>query len=827
MKKIAIALVCFLMNAASIFCIKGYAGATIFLSNYESTIPIFLIWSQDSQTTNLFFQVLGGPVGGPLIPLNPINSTNTVFNRHTDKSAPGYFDGGIGIVPGVAGGAEAEFFVRAWIGLPGSTFEDATIKGETAHWIQTTGSGDPLAEPPLPLTGPPLNVPATIPYSGNNHYLFSTATSPNGNISVDPQPGIAGFAKGTQITVTAQASSNYFFAGWKGISDTNNVLSIVIEKDIYLEAIFRPIWTLTVTATEGGSVTVDPKQTEYRDQQWVQIKAQPIPGYTFKNWSGDAFAKYASEYFEPTIRFLISSNMNLVAHFSPSPPVITVQPTRQTVTEGAMAIFTIQATGTNLTYQWYRNKIAIPDATNSIYSLITTRADGGTFYSCSVSNLYARANSVEAYLSVVPIYINIHISHFQVTPNNPRLGDTIVINPWIYITPSSMINATTYQWYKDNISIPGATNLVYSIANASTNANGKYYLKASLNSVSTLSPNFYLSIPEPLVPSFYSHPKNQTIKLGQDVTFSAEVYWEPYYYNQTSFSWFYNGVEIAGATNKMLKLVNVTTNDSGSYVCRATNPMGLKDSMSAILTILTPPPRIMNQPQNLKVYLGEPITLKVDAIGAKPLSYQWMFNGVPIPNATYSKYTKEHAELEDAGQYSVAISDIFGTTNSSSAQLVVQSSPKIIEEPRSQIVAEGITVNFWIRTSGLQPMSYQWRFQGTDIPGENKPILTITNVTAANNGVYQVEVKNQGGTRLSSAAFLTVTPYPQVLNIQMSEGVLTLALKTKPGKHYSIQQSLDLLIWTNLGSVDSTTDISEFKTAISEKRMFYRVTTEQ
>jgi hypothetical protein len=277
----------------------------------------------------------------------------------------------------------------------------------------------------------------------------------------------------------------------------------------------------------------------------------------------------------------------------------------------------------------------------------------------------------------------------------------------------------------------------------------------------------------------------------------------------------------------MLKLTNVTTNDSGSYVCRASNPVGSNDSKPATLTILTPPPRIMNQPQSLKVYWSEPITLKVDAIGAKPLSYQWLLNGVPIPNAIYSRFSKEHAELGDAGVYSVEISDIFGTTNSAPAQIEVLTSPKIIEQPRSQVITEGISVNFGVLTSGLQPMSYQWRFQGADIPGENQSTLTVKNVTTANNGAYQVEVKNQGGTQLSSSAFLTVTTYPQILDIQISEGMITLKLKTKPGKLYSIQQSSDLLIWTSLDSIESTTDISEFRTPILGKNLFYRIATEQ
>ncbi|MFC3653372.1 beta-1,3-glucanase family protein [Dyella humi] len=82
-------------------------------------------------------------------------------------------------------------------------------------------------------------------------------------------------------------------------------------------------------------------------------------------------------------------------------PVITTVPTSQTVTIGRTATFSVVASGTSLTYQWYKNGAVITGATSASYTTPgTTYADNTSTFTVAVSNSAGSANSSAATLSV-------------------------------------------------------------------------------------------------------------------------------------------------------------------------------------------------------------------------------------------------------------------------------------------------------------------------------------------------------------------------------------------------------------------------------------------
>ena len=76
----------------------------------------------------------------------------------------------------------------------------------------------------------------------------------------------------------------------------------------------------------------------------------------------------------------------------------------------------------------------------------------------------------------------------------------------------------------------------------------------------------------------------------------------------------------------------------------------------------------------------------------------------------------------------------------------------------------GLSATFSVSATGSTPLSYQWRFNMTNIAGATTNTLTITNAQATNAGLYSVVITNIAGTNVSSNAVLTVTP-PGVGNV--------------------------------------------------------------
>lgn len=83
------------------------------------------------------------------------------------------------------------------------------------------------------------------------------------------------------------------------------------------------------------------------------------------------------------------------------------------------------------------------------------------------------------------------------------------------------------------------------------------------------------------------------------------------------------------------------------------------------------PPGISNAPQPLTVIAGQDATFDVTAAGAAPLAYQWRFNGADIAGATQTTYTRPAAQTNHAGQYSVIVTNAFGSVTSAPAALAV------------------------------------------------------------------------------------------------------------------------------------------------------------
>lgn len=106
------------------------------------------------------------------------------------------------------------------------------------------------------------------------------------------------------------------------------------------------------------------------------------------------------------------------------------------------------------------------------------------------------------------------------------------------------------------------------------------------------------------------------------------------------------------------------------------------------------PPLILIQPRTQAVAVGEPVTFTVSSpVGLWPTSYQWRFAGTDIPGATNSSFTIPSAGWNDAGIYSVILTNAFGSVASSNA--ILYSVPQPPTNLRVTGVSAGIVMLAW------------------------------------------------------------------------------------------------------------------------------------
>jgi hypothetical protein len=93
--------------------------------------------------------------------------------------------------------------------------------------------------------------------------------------------------------------------------------------------------------------------------------------------------------------------------------------------------------------------------------------------------------------------------------------------------------------------------------------------------------------------------------------------------------------------------------------------------------------------------------------------------------------------------------------------------PTIISAPADQVVAAGGTATFSVTAAGISPLGYQWRMNGTNLPGATSSTLTFT-VQTNSAGYYSVVVTNLYGATYS--VNVTLNPPLRFLPPSLSAG---------------------------------------------------------
>jgi hypothetical protein len=184
------------------------------------------------------------------------------------------------------------------------------------------------------------------------------------------------------------------------------------------------------------------------------------------------------------------------------------------------------------------------------------------------------------------------------------------------------------------------------------------------------------------------------------------------------------------------------------------------------------PPSITTQPANATAIVGRSASLSVAVAGTPPFFYQWRFNGGLLHGANGPVLNIPVLQPDQAGVYNVSIFNSAGSVRSADALISVLFPPSIVLQPTNRAVrirpdpqsAPTTNTTFVTAASSINSaLSYQWRFNGVNIPGATSPTLTVTNVQLESEGLYSCAISDSVDTVETVGARLTPWIAPAVV----------------------------------------------------------------
>ena len=483
---------------------------------------------------------------------------------------------------------------------------------------------------------------------------------------------------------------------------------------------------VTLTATFNGPVD---RYTWLRDGNVVA--GQNTNTLILTNAQANQSGVYTLRAESFTTSIETSATITIVA-----PPALATAVGNRIVQELGNITLSAQFTGMGLTYQWFKNNVAIQGQTGLQLTInAATHLDQAT-YRIEATNLAGSVSS-QGNLTVVLL------------TNGAQLYARDCASCHGNLNNSQKLNRTFDQIRNSMLTVPNMQNR-FLVGNALNRTDAQIQAIA----------NALLVVP----PTITTQPVSQSRFVGQAVTFSVVASG-----TNLAYQWRFNGVNIANATNASYTINNVQAGNAGNYTVGISNTAGSVTSNIAVLTV-TNPPVITTQPVSLARFVGQAATFSVVASGPN-LNYQWRRNGINIAGATNASYTISSVQTTQAGNYSVMISNPAGSVTSNNAALTVNTAPTITTQPTNQTRFVGQAVTFSVVASGVN-LTYQWRFNDVNIVGATNASYTINNVQEDNAGNYSVVVSNPAGSVTSEARVLTVYGPPRIPSLIPNQTIM-------------------------------------------------------
>jgi hypothetical protein len=219
----------------------------------------------------------------------------------------------------------------------------------------------------------------------------------------------------------------------------------------------------------------------------------------------------------------------------------------------------------------------------------------------------------------------------------------------------------TFIWKKDDVALPAQTTAELKILAAAVADIGLYSVTILVDSKAVASKKMRLSVVniarDTVKPIIDLQPTDQSVVLGGTAAFSVQARGNP----QPTYQWRMDGVDIAGATERLFVIPKISAGNQGIYSVKIANTIGEIVSAPAKLVangrqVL---PKISSITPDQTVNASEQVLVKADVVGTH-LKFKWFLNGVLIEGADRSTLKIDYATGKTAGEVMVEASNVLG-----------------------------------------------------------------------------------------------------------------------------------------------------------------------
>src|SRR5207248_3153480 len=191
--------------------------------------------------------------------------------------------------------------------------------------------------------------------------------------------------------------------------------------------------------------------------------------------------------------------------------VISSGPVKAAACERGTASFSVSATGTGLTYQWYKNDIGIAGETDSSLTLDKVKTSDAGSYSVTVSGLCGTPSTNSAMLVV----------NENLAVSSGPAEQTVCAGDSASFGVKASGTGLRYQWMHDGTLLPGATDGNLNLSGVQSADAGRYDVVVSgvCGATQTNGANLIVNSPVLVV----AGPVEQTVCAGGSASFSVSA----------------------------------------------------------------------------------------------------------------------------------------------------------------------------------------------------------------------------------------------------------------------------------------------------------------